>query len=245
MGRQRRQSRQGPRGGAHGWCSRPAGVPSGVGSGFRAEELNSAAGFCQHGSQLAGPLAEQGCPVAEVGSVLRDLTADREPLGEEERAEFGDQLLTGIGGTVGRMAAGDAIAIQATAVAGGVDLLMGPGGEEGLRGMEGLLRWQVDLIAAGEVVGLVGSGEHGNGPCGQVLFGRGQPLGQGLSRCGAQGITDGLFQGPVLLGPPRGWSVLEIRDVEDECRPEAHSGGCSGIGRSSSGSGAAGGCCWA
>ena len=113
-------------------------------------------------------------------------------------------------------------------MAGGMDLLVGPGGEEGLGGMEGGAGRQVDLIAGGEIEGVIGGGEERNGPGGEVLFGRGEPLVQGLGRCGCQGGINGRGDGAMVRRPVNGRRVVEIGGVEDEGGAKAQH--CRGAG---------------
>jgi hypothetical protein len=65
--------------------------------------------------------------VAQIGGMALDLAADLQPITQQHRPQLGDQLLTGIA----RLPVGTAqITLQAGLMAGGVDLLMGPGGAE-------------------------------------------------------------------------------------------------------------------
>jgi hypothetical protein len=95
-----------------------------------------------------------------------ELTTDLEPITQEHGSQLGDQLLSGIAG----LAKGATeIALKAGAMAGGMDLLMGPGGIEGSRGMEAGALGQLDAIELGQIEGPITAkadrhwpgGEHG------------------------------------------------------------------------------------
>ena len=66
----------------------------------------------------------------QISGMALELTADLEPITQEHRSQLSDQLFPGINGLP---KGATQIALEAGGMAGGVDLLMGPGGLEGPR----------------------------------------------------------------------------------------------------------------
>ena len=97
---------------------------------LRRNQLHRLPGLYQHLEEHLGLGLEQGDPMLQIGGMALQLTADLEPIAKEHRSQLGDQLLPGIAG----LAKGPAeIALESGGMAGGVDLLMGPGGIKGPR----------------------------------------------------------------------------------------------------------------
>lgn len=98
-----------------------------VTSDLRADQIRRLPRLAEHLKQHLLRFLEQLDPVTEIGGMALDLTADLQPIAQQQRPQLGDQLLAGIA----RLPEGTAqIALQPGFVAGGVDLLMGPGGTE-------------------------------------------------------------------------------------------------------------------
>ena len=97
------------------------------GVGLRADQIRRLPRLAEHLKQHLGRFLEQLDPVAQIGGMAFDLAADLQPIAQQHRPQFGDQLLAGIA----RFPEGAAqITLQAGFMACGVDLLMGLGGAE-------------------------------------------------------------------------------------------------------------------
>ncbi len=94
---------------------------------FRTDQIGRQPRLAEHLKQHLGRFPEQLDPVTEIGGMALDLAADLQPITQQHRPQLCDQLLTGIA----RLPEGTAqIPLEPGFMAGGVDLLMGPGGAE-------------------------------------------------------------------------------------------------------------------
>ena len=133
---------------------------------LRRNQLHRLPGLSQHLEKHLGLGLEQGDPMLQIGGMALQLTADLQPIAQEHRSQLSDQLLSGI---TGLAKGATEIALEARGMAGGMHLLMGPGGIEGRWSMKaGSLR-QLDAIKLGQIEGPIAAkadrhrpgGEHG------------------------------------------------------------------------------------